>query len=535
MDILDFWFENPSNWIQTNKELQYDLDTLIHQNFYDKYQHYLFENLSLLQPLPTIILFDQFTRHFCRINPDLNQYLREWTQKAYDISMELIKNDLVYDYKPNELIFILMPIKHIDIKNKGHIIFETIHNYCHRKSYENLNSEPLKHLNKFFIDSYKKYYCSENIIPTIVDCSSTPPEITLECLENKPEGLLTTDFYLEKLDKVLLNKLEQKILRILTTQKITGSVFVSLSGGVDSMTILFILNRLKKKYDIIPKAFHLTYNNRLECTNEYQIIKWYCHLLNTPLYNFEIKYLTRRFSDRDFYETITRDIRFECYRKLTNFPSGKSPIMLGHIKDDVVENIWTNLAHGRDIFYLRKMSICQEMLGIHIVRPLLDTFKSEILEYAKFNSIPWTLNTTPSWSNRGKMREHFHPLTIDMFGLDVDNHLLYFSDTLTEYKSYLNTVLFTPFQSNWIYSHSSGELRSATNKLNEYSTLGIHFWQTVFIDLFHNHFSCHPPSRRSIETMVDHLKTKTNRTIPIMKGYSCSLDFIRNTIVISRD
>lgn len=532
MDILDFWFENPNNWIQTDKELQYELDNKIYDLFYLKYCDILFNNLSLTKPLSTIILFDQLTRHLCRIDSDLNQFIMGWTKKAYEISLELIHSDLVYDYEPNELIFILMPIKHFAIKKEGNLILETIHNYCHRKSYENLNSEPLKHLNRFFIDTYKKFYCSENIIPTLVDCSYVPTETTLDCLENIPPNFLTNpDIYLDKMSKVLLNKLEMKILRILIANKISKDVFVSLSGGVDSMTILFILNRLKKKYDIIPHAFHLTYNNRSECSKEYEIIKWYCNLLNTPLYNFEIKYITRRFSDRDFYETITRDIRFECYRKLTP----KSPIMLGHIKDDVVENIWTNLAHGRDIFYLRKMSISQEMLGVHLIRPLLDTFKSEILEYAKFNSIPWTLNTTPSWSNRGKMRERFHPLTLEMFGSDVDNHLLFFSDTLTEYKSYLDTVLFTPFQSNWFYNHASGELKSASNKLVEYSSLGVHFWQTVMIDLFHNHFSSHPPSRRSIETMVDTLKTKTNRTLPIMKGYSCSLDFTRNTITIYRD
>lgn len=535
MDIIEFWFKNPSNWIQTDKELQNKLDHQIYDMFQSKYFYILNDGLSLIQPLPTIILYDQLTRHFCRINPELNQFLKDWTQNAYEIAIELINCDLVFDFEPNELIFILMPIKHFNIEKEGHIILETIHNYCQRKSIENLNSESMKHLNKFFMDTYKKYYCSNNIQPILDDNPFPPIPSDLVCLENIPKDFLTDIDYNSSIDKPLLNKLEMKILRILSTQKITGNVFVSLSGGVDSMTILFILTRLRKKYDIIPHAFHLTYNNRTECTKEYNIIKWFCYLLQIPLYNFEIKYLTRRFSDREFYETITRDIRFECYRKLSVDPTKKIPIMLGHIKDDVVENIWTNLAHGRDIFYLRKMSISQEMLGVKIVRPLLDTFKSEILEYAKFNSIPWTINTTPSWSNRGKMRELFHPLTTEMFGSDVDNHLLYLSDTLTEYKSYLDSVLFKPFQTNWTYSHHSGELRSASNKLNDYLNLGVHFWQTVLIDLFHNHFSCHPPSRRSIETIVDHLKTKTNREIPIMKGYSCELDFEEDTITIRRN
>ena len=70
-------------------------------------------------------------------------------------------------------------------------------------------------------------------------------------------------------------------------------------------------------------------------------------------------------------------------------------IILGHIREDVIENIWTNFAKGRDIFKLHKMDKISYIEGINICRPFLDIEKKDIYQFAKIFSIPYLKNTTP--------------------------------------------------------------------------------------------------------------------------------------------
>ena len=51
------------------------------------------------------------------------------------------------------------------------------------------------------------------------------------------------------------------------------------------------------------------------------------------------------------------------YRKLSK------NVILGHIKEDLIENIWTNFAKGRDLFKLHKIDEISTIDGVNIMRP----------------------------------------------------------------------------------------------------------------------------------------------------------------------
>mmetsp|Transcript_35706 Transcript_35706/g.30018 ORF Transcript_35706/g.30018 Transcript_35706/m.30018 type:complete len:112 (+) Transcript_35706:368-703(+) len=110
---------------------------------------------------------------------------------------------------------------------------------------------------------------------------------------------------------------------------------------------------------------------------------------------------------------MTRDIRFNCYKSI--YPDDDiKPIFLGHIREDKIENIWTNFANGRELFNLSKMNkIGLYEKDITICRVFLDVDKSELLSISESEQIPYLKNTTPTWSSRGKYREHFRPELIN--------------------------------------------------------------------------------------------------------------------------
>ena len=68
------------------------------------------------------------------------------------------------------------------------------------------------------------------------------------------------------------------------------TIIISLSGGVDSMVTLFLLNNLviNKQINNEIVASHIIYGNRNESNFEFSFIKYYCSKLNVKLYYYNI-------------------------------------------------------------------------------------------------------------------------------------------------------------------------------------------------------------------------------------------------------
>ena len=119
---------------------------------------------------------------------------------------------------------------------------------------------------------------------------------------------------------------------------------VSLSGGVDSMVILSILKKLNKKIICI----HINYNNRDETGLEEEFLIEWCKVLDIELIVHNINEIYRNESKRSYYEDMTKEIRFNLYKKIINI-NRCSEVILGHHKDDIIENVF-NISHVEEVF-----------------------------------------------------------------------------------------------------------------------------------------------------------------------------------------
>lgn len=518
-EIYDFWFNKDLKykgfnlWINTNLLEKHEIDRMIYELFADYKETPIVETKK--QEIGRIIKYDQIIRHFNRFNPEKFPEELVYSSRSFAQTLSLIYLDSVEKItktSPDELIFILMPLKHTDIQQEinGKNILEIVKEYVENNGYRTLLEMPeAANLNRFYKDTFEKYY--EKCIPHLIKDSirirdwSEYREIMDEAAETKMEY----DF-----DSYIFTPFEKTLMFYLKKElKTTSKLVVSLSGGIDSMSLVWALAHLRKKMSLNISAFHLIYNNRVECHEEYEMIRQYCQMLEVPLYVFEIRGINRRFTDRDFFEKATREIRFKCYRSFS------TPIFLGHIQEDVIENIWTNFVHGRDLFYLKKMYPISRIEGVMIARPLLETKKEEIIEYGKLKGIPFTKNTTPSWSNRGMMRERFRPLVSEMWG-PVDDHLLYMSETLSVYGEYIEETLMEPFHREWVEMEEGWMNRIDERKRR----LGIHFWHTMVSKLFLEKIKEDAPSRRAIEVLTEKLINVSVNWFPIKKGWECKVD-----------
>ena len=142
---------------------------------------------------------------------------------------------------------------------------------------------------------------------------------------------------------------------------------ISISGGVDSMVTSYIMNTLCSKYKKKLILLHICYNNRKCCSDEIKMLLWWSQKLQVPLYVHSIDEIKRERSSqyRELYESITRRIRYSVYEHFGN------PVILGHNKDDCIENIFSNISktiHYDNVFGMRSISFENNLC---IIRPML--------------------------------------------------------------------------------------------------------------------------------------------------------------------
>lgn len=480
--IIDFWKTNPSYWI-THPSKHREVDTLISNKFWN----HNWDNDNLIGQ---VIYLDQFSRHFERLGFISESHVEIYRNQAIDKI-----NDQLYELNSMdevEIIFALMPFKHL---KQYDFIFDYLHNTW--LSDKKIITFPL--LQKFYIDTYKKAFTLETIKNNI---------ITKHKLELYDSALIC-DYYPDKYgtpDWKLDSAKDESSKKLLDFLKFDKKVTISLSGGVDSMVILTLL----KYKGVDVEAVHIVYGNRKESEHEYRLLAEFCSRINVKLSVYRIKWLKRGEIDRQFYEDMTRNLRFAVYHAVCE---GEANIILGHIKDDIVENIWSNIAHCHHLGNLKKMEAEEVQLGVRIIRPFLNAEKSDIYRASETIGIPYFKNTTPSWSNRGKFREHFHRATIEQFGEAIDTKLIEFAEAIQTQNKLLNMLLYDP-----IYNSFKDNKVNITTAVK--ANLDANSWLGIFENICHKFFSISRPSIKSVRDFTMRLYKKWDiLNIEMCKGF----------------
>jgi tRNA(Ile)-lysidine synthetase-like protein len=468
--IWNFWKSNPKFWIPISDADKAAADKEIFTSFYN-YSALYDEN-----HVGQIIYLDQFYRHFQRILP-------EGTISEKDIHLNRQKASAVLQTAwatlrksedSEEILWSLMPLKHLGLWTR---LFTALHEV----------QVPITgSLLKFYQDSYKKAFTEERIAEAIIEDHSD--SLGKFCAEE------ICDYYPEGRQGQPGLEVDQNVLTLMKAlSPLDRSVpyTISLSGGVDSMVMLAIM----KHMGFNVNAIHIVYGNRTESDQEYAFIASFCNKLNVGLKVYRIEWLQRSKVEREFYEKMTRDIRFMVYRAVA-----QGPVLLGHIIDDVVENIWTNIANVQHLHNLKKMSFSEEQLGITLIRPFVEQKKEAIYAASRAISVPYLKNTTPSWSNRGKFREHFHPALEAQYGSEIDRKIIQFANTVGKQSRLLDRILYQPIYQSYNEYAKTIDITGAID-----AQLDLMGWSAIFEHICHKKLAINKPSCRSIQTFVERL------------------------------
>ena len=497
-ELRDYWFNNPNLWFNcTEKD-----DELIKRKYYNLLLDAVDNKESSLS---LIILYDQISRHIFRNQPAQIKYYSDIALKHMYNILPFIEN-----YKPEEKCFILLPLRHTFIKSNIEICLLYVNKWLEESPelnaiYNRFYQATISSLVKINSNDETLYFSKEKDKITLEKNNVFPNETLYNnepILDAKYKHILDPssikDITFSKNSNIYTNPIYIEFAKNLSNTNNTNDLIVSISGGVDSMVcslLLYYYCKEQQHNKTHIKAVTINYSNRSEQKLEIEMVNDWLKLLNIEHHVKNITEITRpRDKNRDFYEKITRDIRFDTYKKV-----GGS-VILGHNKDDSLENIFSNIKKKKSYENLLGMSIYGTEKDVNIIRPLLNVSKKEIVNFAQQNNIPYVYDSTPAWSDRGKMRDILIPQITD-FDKDILEGLIELSNNYKEiYKIY---------KSQCIPNITFLEKECYFDNPNTYF---FDYWQNILL-IICKHYKCGMVRNKSVHHLIDMLKSENNITL----------------------
>lgn len=203
----------------------------------------------------------------------------------------------------------------------------------------------------------------------------------------------------------------------------------AVSGGIDSMVMLHALHNLKK----VRKVLHVNHNLRgAESLAEQEMVSMWCDRLKVPFVTTTLDIQPGRGEST---EMACRRQRYDWLFKNCD----TYPIAAGHHTRDQLETILMRIGRGTSLQGLSGMVQHTTLKQGRIVRPFLYLNRSDIVQYAHENNVPYktdSSNLTTEYT-RNRVRQNIIP-AIEQEYPAVYDHITAMSSTLVEDHNYLN-------------------------------------------------------------------------------------------------
>jgi tRNA(Ile)-lysidine synthase len=181
-------------------------------------------------------------------------------------------------------------------------------------------------------------------------------------------------------------------------------LLLAVSGGIDSMVLLYLCHQLDLSFAVAHCNFQLRGD---ESDADEQFVTDICEALRRPI--FIEKFVTAAFAKEHklSIQVVARHLRYEWFETLLQ-NHDYDYILTAHHLDDHLETFIINFTRGTGLEGL--MGIPEQ--NEHVVRPLLHFSRMEIESFALVNKIPWREDSSNSSDKylRNKIRHHVVPV-----------------------------------------------------------------------------------------------------------------------------
>lgn len=151
-------------------------------------------------------------------------------------------------------------------------------------------------------------------------------------------------------------------------------VVAGISGGADSMCLLFILLSLREKLNLRLTAVHVNHGLRgAAADGDEAFVKSWCEAQAVDFISFKTDIRARAKAEGISEEECGRLFRYECFEKV-RLQKHADVIAVAHHQDDLAETVIFNIVRGSHMKGMAGIVPVRE----HIIRPLLGLRRAEI-------------------------------------------------------------------------------------------------------------------------------------------------------------
>ena len=279
-------------------------------------------------------------------------------------------------------------------------------------------------------------------------------------------------------------------------------IAIALSGGVDSIVLFHLLvTEYKDSYKELV-VFHINHGLREESYEEAEFVEKFVKDFDVKFYKEELNMSDLERDSHTSEEMLARELRYQAFNKMAKL-EGVTKLLTAHHKNDQVENILMRLLIGRSIDH--SLAICEEieMAGLTIYRPLLNSLKAELEEYAKEKNLHYYVDVTNFDTDytRNNIRHNIVPLLNDINSGSFDN-LINFANYYQNINNNLKKAILSN-KDNYIFSRDEDKISLVKDKFLELNEEEMYF---LLKDLITDELGVFDIKQKAIFDVVSSLK-----------------------------
>lgn len=232
--------------------------------------------------------------------------------------------------------------------------------------------------------------------------------------------------------------MEEKVLKTIKKYELIKSgdnIVLGISGGPDSICMLYILNSLKKDLNFNIYVAHINHMLRENAKLDEEYVKNTCEKLNIPVYikHIQIKEIAEK--EKRGIEETGRKVRYEFFEEILR-KTNSNKIATAHNLNDSIETIILNIIRGTGISGLAGIEPIREN---KFIRPLIECERKEIEEYCKLNKLEPRIDESnyENKYNRNKIRNICIPYLQKELNSNIIKNISRLSEIANEEQKYI--------------------------------------------------------------------------------------------------
>jgi tRNA(Ile)-lysidine synthase len=212
-------------------------------------------------------------------------------------------------------------------------------------------------------------------------------------------------------------------------------VLVAVSGGVDSVALLYLLDRFKSEFDYELFVAHLNHLSRgSESDKDAKFVEEEAKKLSLPVYVDRVNIHHKKSLLKTSFQESARILRYQFLEQVLISIKGNK-IAVGHNSEDQIETVLINLLRGAG---LKGLSGIPEKRG-NVIRPILGCSRADLELFLQTQSLSYRTDSTNSQKLylRNKIRHDLIPY-LKTFNKNILGNLAGLADIVREEDDWIS-------------------------------------------------------------------------------------------------